>query len=1526
MMIAMAHEPGLELTKDLSDALSSVLGAAPTTPAPVVVLAAYLDSLAKGYGLSESLELDVGLLERVDLPASAVALINHYLASGGASLDEDSLRDRLYSVFADLSQDRRARSILNKSQPLSELGLLHLGQIYWNLEATQARPKLPIRPGQVVTVAGKQVRADIKAPNANKDFATMKWAARVNEQGPYKSSGQGFRKQGARLAVLAAEHIIKCNPQRPPTLVGAALQLTPSDRGEHRISSIIWREDEPGLATPATIGADRHRRGLDAGKQGAPDHRSVVEHSFARLKLASAFEGREPELDELVEFCTTDDEQRLLVVGERYSGKSALMAEFFVNAEASDAVRLGYFVPPNQRQDARSEAMVRHLVRQAYLLTTGEELHTDSSNPGRLRELLATCVGQARQDGRNVVLIVDGIDEDVSNRLQEQTMMSVLGELSVPRLKVIVSAWSDRIPEAAAGWRQLPVRRTEYVAECLKQMEAELESLFDQAPTRGILQYLTFGFGAFQADELAQLTGGSVRAIRKTLTGSEERVFSAVREPGEADGWAFAHPKYAEVARALFDESAGGWPAGELTSAAAVSAETETEIRVEAWAGSFRNAGWPTETPRYLLTSYPESLAERGDLARLCGLLFDPGYLRAVAGRFGPANPIPFLVDQAMPLALRAAETGGSTASLESIAKLVTVRDNYQVTADTLPLVLLEAVGRVEGPVAAKGLATHIVGRNIDYDPGEVSGRSGPFEPLSSSAAQTISALVGAGLTDMAKEYTVTRDDPDVRRAYVRALLHQGDQAGATEAARAWQSSMEDAAKDHQSALGDLSALMERALGRLVEGEMEDAAKDDPSTLGALMESVLALLAEGGDETRALAPSLVGVRDGFRNRSRCVRLFREAGDHVGASGLAMRLLGEYRTVEHVGGVVALDVAEALVWGGHVQEAWELIRTIPEVVGELATTLLGRPGIAEHPFLFPGPRILDLLKMVPTLPLIEAFLATGNHASARQFLAEHVQGKEYVQIHAALMVKAGMPDEAFTAIDTLDTLPDNTRGLEVSRPFMVTQHKVVLLALLACEHPESGAASRAVDQIKKLVADSHPEAQPVLLSQLALAMIALRRDDEFDSIAEQLEDPGDVLLHGVETAARRGDLQAVLRYVHHQQWMNPRTSVKNRIPALALAAICHLEANDPQQARKALGQALTLAASPAVATRVRRQGIVDAGVGREFDWEHMLRQGIKTGLETVRAAAYWLENPEEHLDALAAAIVAAMKLWKSSQGIGDRDEDGQNGPPGELPESGLDPLEAAIGGRAPVSWGGWPQVFAALADATNRAGDEGAAAGLATLALRAALVQRQHDDPGRPSPPVVLGYLLIDLVRLVGELEPDGIRQTQKALEDSPQRLRLAFAPFAPPREFSALWAAAESMSRAAIGQRDDARALVTEASSAVATAKSTDALSKAHEGALALCVETLAFLGEPDLAAPLLGYISDASVAAQANLCLADGYLDKGDTVAAFQYASRGLSDCLDPRILRRVDPDLVPKIAGFEDQLWKANSGRSLD
>ena len=90
----MAH-PELEITGDLSDALAWVLGAVPSTVDAVVVAAACLDRLAKGYGLSESGRMDWDPLEKADLPAPAAALIHQLFAADAPELTADHLRDGL---------------------------------------------------------------------------------------------------------------------------------------------------------------------------------------------------------------------------------------------------------------------------------------------------------------------------------------------------------------------------------------------------------------------------------------------------------------------------------------------------------------------------------------------------------------------------------------------------------------------------------------------------------------------------------------------------------------------------------------------------------------------------------------------------------------------------------------------------------------------------------------------------------------------------------------------------------------------------------------------------------------------------------------------------------------------------------------------------------------------------------------------------------------------------------------------------------------------------------------------------------------------------------------------------------------------------------------------------------------------------------------------------------------------------------------------------------------------------------------
>lgn len=226
----------LEVNVDLFKALTSVLGAAPTEATPVVVLSAYLHSLAKDYGLSDSQSLSGDHLNRVRPPLDIAPWLTELL---GGELEPEFLRDRVYRAFVELAQDSDARRLINRREPLTETGVLKLAQVHWNIERTETRPLLPVRSAQAI--AGKLARvADIKA-NAREDFATMRLSPRskigvtgLGDGQAFQSSGQGFRTLGARIAVLAARDIAaSARPQ--PT---GELRVTTPASGQP--AAVIW--------------------------------------------------------------------------------------------------------------------------------------------------------------------------------------------------------------------------------------------------------------------------------------------------------------------------------------------------------------------------------------------------------------------------------------------------------------------------------------------------------------------------------------------------------------------------------------------------------------------------------------------------------------------------------------------------------------------------------------------------------------------------------------------------------------------------------------------------------------------------------------------------------------------------------------------------------------------------------------------------------------------------------------------------------------------------------------------------------------------------------------------------------------------------------------------------------------------------------------------------------------------------------------------------------------------------------------
>ncbi len=197
-----------------------------------MVLAAYLHSLVVRYGLTDSQHLDPNEFERPVLPFAARQFVDSFVDSAST----ESLRNSLYEAFENLADDGTVRSVLNKNRALSQGEVLLLAQAAWNLEHNDQRPLLPLR-SRLILKDGKEVRADIPVPGAHKDFATMHWTDRGNQKGVQgKPSGDTFRRQTARLAVLAAQWFLGSHAKSVPA-VGEAKMLNGDRPGIRRI---VW--------------------------------------------------------------------------------------------------------------------------------------------------------------------------------------------------------------------------------------------------------------------------------------------------------------------------------------------------------------------------------------------------------------------------------------------------------------------------------------------------------------------------------------------------------------------------------------------------------------------------------------------------------------------------------------------------------------------------------------------------------------------------------------------------------------------------------------------------------------------------------------------------------------------------------------------------------------------------------------------------------------------------------------------------------------------------------------------------------------------------------------------------------------------------------------------------------------------------------------------------------------------------------------------------------------------------------------
>ncbi|MEU4275334.1 hypothetical protein AB0F57_10345 [Streptomyces tanashiensis] len=333
-------------------------------------------------------------------------------------------------------------------------------------------------------------------------------------------------------------------------------------------------------------------------------------------------------LTELTRFATSSRGYQWLSGGP-WAGKTALTAHLINNCPPNvDCV--AYFLI-RRLSDAHSGRFTTVVGNQlAWLL--GEEPPQPADDPDAFIGLWRRAVEQAAQKSRHLLLVIDGIDEDVSRSLGRPSVAALIPTMVGEHAHILITSRRNyQLPadvDADSPLREVRPRElpdSPYAARLAEAAQNELELLLDRHDEMAFdcIGLLAAAEGALSIDDLVQLTrfaGHSSRhyRIQRLVTDEVARVLEPVGDLSHSHSrYVFAH-----------DQLRSG-------SAKRLAQELDHyRHHLEQWTNRYREAGWPEETPSYLLDSYPDMLA-RHQPAKLHDLVSDFGYLDVAIARLG---------------------------------------------------------------------------------------------------------------------------------------------------------------------------------------------------------------------------------------------------------------------------------------------------------------------------------------------------------------------------------------------------------------------------------------------------------------------------------------------------------------------------------------------------------------------------------------------------------------------------------------------------------------------------------------------------------------------------------------------------------------------------------------------------------------------------------------------------------------------------------------------------------------------------
>ena len=439
---------------------------------------------------------------------------------------------------------------------------------------------------------------------------------------PHEALGESQWSGMSGAAVLAGERLLGVVSEHAPRRGESTITVTPlaslgrlpaaaaarwwahlaADPG--RLVMLPARRERPEPAYRATLRQLRARTGVLRGRDG-------------ELEAIGAFAAGQPST------VASPGSQHAWLAGGPWAGKTALLAEA-VHTLPPGVDCVAYFLTRPTGDADREQFLIAVVPQLAWLLGTDPPAALDVHV---FRQLWEQAAQRAADAGRQLLLIVDGLDEDL-----RPGGHSVAGWLpgrlpGLPARVLVASRLYPRLPDdvdpahplaALAPDKLYMLPDSPHAARLRELADQEITQLLRRAGddlALDVLGLLTAARGGPLAlADLAALTGSRPWKIGRVLDGEAARILQQV---GSADmpRYTFAH----ETLLARCQHHDVGDP--------------DHARRIDAWAVTWRDRGWPVArdgtqgTPLYLLDRYPRALY--GDPPQLAALAGDVGWVTA---------------------------------------------------------------------------------------------------------------------------------------------------------------------------------------------------------------------------------------------------------------------------------------------------------------------------------------------------------------------------------------------------------------------------------------------------------------------------------------------------------------------------------------------------------------------------------------------------------------------------------------------------------------------------------------------------------------------------------------------------------------------------------------------------------------------------------------------------------------------------------------------------------------------------------